>query len=265
MSHLKISMVQAELAWENPTANQDHFDRVLAKIGGTTDLVVLPEMFTTGFTMAGNDVAETMDGVSVAWLKNKAAALEAHVTGSLVIHDNGQVFNRLVLATPEGSLYWYDKRHLFRMSGEHKVYGAGLERLTVSIGAWRICPFICYDLRFPVWTRNVEKSYDVAVFVANWPAARAAHWRALLKARAIENQAYVLGVNRVGRDGNGQAYAGDSMALDFQGQVIFDARDRPLVHTVTLDKNALENYRREFPAWRDADAWALTGEASSND
>ena len=261
MSHLTITLVQADLSWEEPAANRDYFDRVLTSVAGTTDLVILPEMFATGFTMAGDEVAETMDGESVAWLKKKAAALKAHLAGSLVIRANGQIYNRLVWATPEGELSHYDKRHLFRMSGEHKVYAAGAKRLTVSIGPWRICPFICYDLRFPVWTRNVENGYDVAVFVANWPAARAAHWKALLPARAIENQAYVLGVNRIGHDGNGHAYAGDTLAIDFQGRVLFDARDRALAHTLTLDRDALETYRRNFPAWRDADAWALTGDA----
>ncbi len=265
MSHLKITMVQAKLAWEDPVANRDYFNRALASLDGSTDLVILPEMFSTGFTMAGNDVAETMDGASVAWLKKKAAALKAHLTGSLVIREDGKVYNRLVWTTPDGELSCYDKRHLFRMSGEHKVYGAGRKHLTVSIGSWRICPFICYDLRFPVWTRNFGNCYDVAIFVANWPAARAAHWRALLMARAIENQAYVIGVNRVGRDGNGHAYTGDTMALDFQGKILFDAHDRELAHTVSLEADALETYRRDFPAWRDADVWTLTGDVLHND
>jgi len=265
MSHLKITLVQADLAWEDPGANRTCFDRVLAGIGGTTDLVVLPEMFTTGFTMAGDDVAETMDGPSVAWLKQTAAGLTAHVTGSLVIRENGKVYNRLVWATPEGHVYTYDKRHLFRMSGEHKVYAAGTTALTVSIGQWRFRPFICYDLRFPVWTRNVASCYDVAIVVANWPAARATHWAALLKARAIENQAYVVGVNRVGRDGNGRTYAGDSVMVDYQGEVILHAGDHEAVHTVTIDGAGLETYRHNFPAWRDADTWSMTEHPPLND
>ena len=258
MSHLKVTLVQTELVWEDPTANRTHFDGLLTPLVGATDIVVLPEMFTTGFTMAGARLAEAMDGPSVDWLRSKAAHLKAHIAGSLIIGAAEKVYNRLVWATPEGAVYSYDKRHLFRMSGEHRHYDAGETLLTVPVGAWRIRPFICYDLRFPVWTRNCDQAYDVALFVANWPAPRAAHWAALLKARAIENQVYVAGVNRVGRDGNGHAYAGDSMVLDPQGQVVFGAQDQSVVHTVDLDQKALEEYRQAFPAWRDADAWPLS-------
>ena len=255
MPHLKIALVQTELAWEDPGANRARFDERLTVLDGAPDLVVLPEMFTTGFSMAGPRLAETMDGPSVEWLRNKAVQLKAHLTGSLIIEEAGTVYNRLLWATPDGKLDHYDKRHLFRMSGEHRVYGAGHHYLTVTIGPWRVRPFICYDLRFPVWTRNVAQAYDLALFVANWPAARAAHWMTLLKARAIENQAYVVGVNRVGRDGNGQAYAGDSMVLDPLGKVLYHAANREVVHTLDLDLARLEDYRRQFPAWRDADPW----------
>lgn len=254
MSHLKVTLVQANLAWEDPVTNRAHFDHLLASAKGATDLVVLPEMFTTGFTMAGDKWAESMDDPSVSWLRNKAAELKSDVAGSLIIREGEQLYNRLVWATAGGLLYFYDKRHLFRMSGEHKVYAAGTDPLTVTIGTWRIRPFICYDLRFPIWSRNIGNGYDVALFVANWPAARAAHWTALLTARAIENQAYIIGINRVGLDGNGHAYSGDSMALDPQGQVIFHARDQEVVHTVDLDASAQEAYRQSFPAWRDADS-----------
>ena len=254
MSHLKVTLVQANLAWEDPVTNRAHFDHLLASAKGDTDLVVLPEMFTTGFTMAGDKWAESMDDPSVSWLRNKAVELKSDVAGSLIIREGEQLYNRLVWATAGGLLYFYDKRHLFRMSGEHKVYAAGTDPLTVTIGTWRIRPFICYDLRFPIWSRNIGNGYDVALFVANWPAARAAHWTALLTARAIENQAYIIGINRVGLDGNGHAYSGDSMALDPQGQVIFHARDQEVVHTVDLDASAQEAYRQSFPAWRDADS-----------
>lgn len=254
MSHLKVTLVQANLAWEDPVTNRAHFDHLLASAKGATDLVVLPEMFTTGFTMAGDKWAESMDDPSVSWLRNKAAELKSDVAGSLIIREGEQLYNRLVWATAGGLLYFYDKRHLFRMSGEHKIYAAGTDPLTVTIGTWRIRPFICYDLRFPIWSRNIGNGYDVALFVANWPAARAAHWTALLTARAIENQAYIIGINRVGLDGNGHAYSGDSMALDPQGQVIFHARDQEVVHTVDLDASAQEAYRQSFPAWRDADS-----------
>ena len=254
MSHLKVTLVQANLAWEDPVTNRAHFDHLLASAKGVTDLVVLPEMFTTGFTMAGDAWAEDMEGPSFRWLRNKAVELKSDVAGSLIIREGEQLYNRLVWATAGGLLYFYDKRHLFRMSGEHKVYAAGTDPLTVTIGTWRIRPFICYDLRFPIWSRNIGNGYDVALFVANWPAARAAHWTALLTARAIENQAYIIGINRVGLDGNGHAYSGDSMALDPQGQVIFHARDQEVVHTVDLDASAQEAYRQSFPAWRDADS-----------
>jgi predicted amidohydrolase len=259
MPHLKVTLVQADLAWEDPAANRARFDDLLAPLAGATDLVVLPEMFTTGFTMAGRALAESMDGASVAWLKNKAAALEAHVAGSLIIEDAGQVYNRLVWATPQGKLSSYDKRHLFRMAGEHEVYSAGTLPLTITVGAWRVRPFICYDLRFPIWTRNIDRGYDALLFVANWPAARAMHWTTLLTARAIENQACVIGVNRVGVDGNDVAYSGDSLALDSQGRILFQAKDREIVHTVTLDREALEDDRRRFPAWRDADGTSSSG------
>jgi len=259
MSHLRITLVQADLAWEDPDANRAYFDHVLASAKDAADLVVLPEMFTTGFTMAGDACAETMDGPSVRWLRSKAVELKADVAGSLIIRDEGQLYNRLVWATAGGALYFYDKRHLFRMSGEHHVYGAGSTQLTVKIGAWRIRPFICYDLRFPIWTRNIGQAYDMAFFVANWPAARAAHWKTLLQARAIENQSYVVGVNRVGRDGNGHAYAGDSMVLDPQGTVLFHAQDREVIHTLALDAASQEAYRKKFPAWRDADTVSMGG------
>ena len=254
MSHLKVTLVQANLAWEDPAANRAYFDQRLAAIRGTTDLVVLPEMFTTGFTMNAAPLAESMDGVSVRWLRRKTVDWQADVAGSLIIREGGQHYNRLVWATPGGQLFFYDKRHLFRMSGEHKVYAAGTDPLTVTIGPWRVRPFICYDLRFPIYSRNLGNGYDVALFVANWPAARAAHWTALLTARAIENQAYVIGVNRVGRDGNGHDYSGDSMAVDPQGQVVFHAQDQEVVHTVALDAAAQDAYRQNFPAWRDADS-----------
>jgi len=256
MPHLKVALVQTTLVWEDPAANRKRFDDRLAVLEDAPDLVVLPEMFTTGFTMAGPRLAEPMDGPSVAWLRNKSVQINAHLTGSLIIEEAGRVYNRLLWATPAGELYIYDKRHLFRMSGEHRVYGAGRRLLTITIGSWRVRPFICYDLRFPVWTRNVAQAYDAALFVANWPAARAAHWKALLRARAIENQAYVVGVNRIGRDGNDRAYAGDSMLLDPLGETRFHGAERDLVQVVDLDRTLLEKYRLQFPAWRDADSWS---------
>jgi predicted amidohydrolase len=254
MRHLTVTCVQCPLAWEDPAANRAALDRLLEGEAGSRRVVLLPEMFTTGFTMNARPHAEAMDGPSVRWLSASARRLGAAVAGSLVVREDGRFYNRFVWAEPDGSLLHYDKRHRFRMAGEHEVYAAGDRLLTVAAGSWRIRCFVCYDLRFPVWCRNTGPSFDLAVFVANWPARRAAHWRALLVARAIENQCYVAGVNRVGTDGNGVAYSGGSMVVDPAGDVLWEAGADTAVHTVTLDMEAVSAWRRDFPAWMDADA-----------
>ncbi|MBL0713787.1 MAG: amidohydrolase [Desulfosarcina sp.] len=255
MSHLKVTLVQANLAWEDPDANRAYFDNVLASAEGAADLVVLPEMFTTGFTMNAGPLAESMRGPTLGWMTEMARRLAADVTGSVIIREDGRLYNRLLWVKPDGQFYAYDKRHLFRMSGEHKVYAAGRELLTVTIKGWRVRPFICYDLRFPVWCRNRNNAYDLAIYVANWPSARALHWRALLKARAIENQCCVVGVNRVGTDGNGLAYRGDSTVIDPQGAVLYHCEDREDIFTTTLSHHDLEACREAFPVWKDADTY----------
>jgi len=253
MPDLTVTIVQSALVWEDPVANLAMFDDTLDGLRGKTDLAVLPEMFSTGFSMTPETVARTMDSEAVVWLRKTAASLDIHLVGSVMIVDAGRYYNRLMWATPAGELHTCDKRHLFRMLGEDKVYTGGQSLLTVTVQDWKIRPFVCYDLRFPAWSRNLDNAYDAAVFVANWPAKRAEHWKALLKARAIENLSYVIGVNRVGTDGNGLAYSGDSTVIDPVGNTLFTIHDQPDLRTVTLSREILENWRRDFPAWMDAD------------
>ena len=253
MQDLTVTVVQSELVWEDPAANLELFGRQLSGLTGKTDLVVLPEMFSTGFSMNPEPLARTMDSADVRWLQETAAAVGAHLVGSLMIVAGGCYYNRLMWASPSGELYTCDKRHLFRMLGEEAVYTGGQTLLTVTVRGWKIRPFVCYDLRFPAWSRNLGNAYDVSIFVANWPAKRAEHWKALLKARAIENLSYVIGVNRVGTDGNGLTYSGDSTVIDPVGNTLFTIHNEPALRTATLSREILENWRRDFPAWRDAD------------
>jgi omega-amidase len=262
MSHpnLRVTMIQADLAWQDPEENRRRLAAHFRGLVGHTDLIVLPEMFGTGFTMEAERLAEAMDGPTVGWLREEAAAVGCAITGSLIIRDGSQHFNRLLFATPDGGLVHYDKRHLFRMANEQAHYAAGDRRLVVELKGWRVCPLVCYDLRFPVWSRN-RGDYDVLLYVANWPARRRAAWQALLRARAIENLCYVVGVNRIGKDGNGATYAGDSVALDFLGQVLGGDRGGDFAETVVLDHESLLGFRTSFPAHLDADTFQLTTDA----
>ncbi|MBW1778295.1 MAG: amidohydrolase [Deltaproteobacteria bacterium] len=253
MSDLTLTLIQPEPVWEDISANLDLFDRLTAQIQDPTDLILLPEMFTTGFTMNAEKLAQDMAGSGVQWLKETAGRKNADVAGSLIIREKDRFYNRLVWAKPDGSLFCYDKRHLFRMAGEDRFYAAGEDRLTVQLQGWRIRPFICYDLRFPVWCRNRQNAYDAAVFVANWPRTRSDHWKSLLTARAIENQCYVVGVNRVGKDGNGLEYSGDSAVIDPTGKRLFQKAGEPVIARLTLSREVLMEYRNAFPAWMDAD------------
>ena len=257
MRDLKVTLVQANLVWEDRGANLAQFDHHLARLQEKTHLVVLPEMFSTGFSMNVAKLAEGMDGPTVQWLQSKAAQVGLDIIGSVIIEEDGRYFNRLLWARPDGQLFKYDKRHLFRMAGEEKVYSAGDTHLTVELQGWQIRPFVCYDLRFPVWTRNVGMAYDLAIFIANWPEKRAAHWRALLAARAIENQSFVVGVNRVGEDGNGHPYCGDSSVIDPLGNILFHNRNKACIQTVMLSSESPKAYRRSFPAWQDADTFTI--------
>lgn len=253
---MKVAVVQTALDWHDPAANRRRFDAWFEQVEPGTELVVLPEMFSTGFTMDSREVAETMDGPTVAWLRERAASLGAVLVGSVVIRDGERWFNRLVWMPPDGMATTYDKRHRFRMAGEHEHYDAGNERVVVAHGEWRVCPLVCYDLRFPVWSRN-RGDYDVLTYPANWPAARQAHWNGLLRARAIENQCYVVGVNRVGEDGNGVVYRGGTAVYDFEGSPLIEVFDEERIAHVVLDRAALDGYRAVFPAWRDADDFEL--------
>jgi predicted amidohydrolase len=253
MQDLTLTLIQNEPAWEDTLTNLSRFDEEIDALVSATDLIILPEMFSTGFSMGAPDLAEPMDGATVTWMKRKAVEKDTVITGSVMVHDCGRFYNRLVWARPDGTIGTYDKKHLFRYAGEQKVYKAGDRWLTVSLKGWRIRPFICYDLRFPIWTRNLNHAYDLSIFVANWPAKRAPHWRALLKARAIENQAYVAAVNRVGTDGNGFDYSGHSAVIDPTGKVLFEKELAPCTTTISLSYDVLKDYREQFPAWMDSD------------
>ena len=255
MSGLKITLLQQPLAWMDGPANLRHFDIQLEEITGR-DLIVLPEMFTTGFAMeaAGQSLPEEE---VVAWMADKARRANAMVAGSAALQTERGPVNRFLLVEPDGRVHRYDKRHLFRMADEHQYYEAGHERVVITWRGWRILPLVCYDLRFPVWSRTRD-DYDLALYVANWPAPRALHWQALLLARAIENQAWVAGCNRVGSDGNGHHYRGDSRIINPQGEIVASAEAHQAARIdAELSLTALREYREKFPAWRDADGFRL--------
>ncbi len=253
---LDIALVQSSLAWHDAQANREHFAALLESAAGA-DLVVLPEMFTTGFSMASAEQAEPELGPTHAWLLEQARRLGAVVTGSLIVQlADGSHRNRLLWARPDGEMLHYDKRHLFRMAGEHEHYSPGERQELFELKGWRVRPLICYDLRFPVWSRDPHDT-DLLLYTANWPAPRRQHWNRLLPARAIENLCYVVAVNRIGEDGNALRYAGDSQVLDFQGDSLFNAADADGVFRVRLDAAALAAYRQRFPAYMDADRFEI--------
>ncbi|MFC1858932.1 amidohydrolase [Thermodesulfobacteriota bacterium] len=253
MHDLAVTILQMDLVWEDIYANLTNFDKTIDQIDTYTDLIILPEMFTTGFTMKATGHAETMEGSAVQWLKDKAHKKRTDIVGSVIIREERKYFNRLIWAKPDGKLFTYDKRHLFRMAGEEKVYHPGDRNITVSLRGWNLRPFICYDLRFPLWTRNSNNQYDVAIFIANWPEKRSVHWKVLLQARAIENQCYVIGVNRIGKDGNDLIYSGESSIFDPVGNTLFQKSDVPCIQTARLSYDILSSYRESFAAWMDAD------------
>ncbi|WP_301921937.1 amidohydrolase [Ferruginibacter sp.] len=261
MSSLTLTIIQTDLSWENKAANLQRLKEKIEAMDERTEIVVLPEMFSTGFTMVPELFAETMEGETVAWMKEMAENNKIIITGSLIIEEDGQYFNRLIWMLPNGQTGHYDKRHLFGYGDEDKHYTPGNKRLIASVKGWRINLQVCYDLRFPVWSRqqyvSMESEYDLLIYVANWPERRSHAWKTLLCARAIENQCFVAGVNRVGKDNKNVYYSGDSLVIDPLGQVLYHMPDAEDVFTITLQKEEVDKVRTQFPFWKDADAFTI--------
>ena len=264
MSTLTVTTIQADLAWEDRTANLQRLEQKILSIGESTELVILPEMFSTGFSMRPEKLAESMEGPTVQWMRDIAARRRIILTGSLIIEEEGKYYNRLIWMLPNGEWGSYDKRHRFAFAGEDDHYTAGHKRLIGSVKGWRILLLVCYDLRFPVWSRQTpaepgepDLEHDCIVYVANWPERRSLAWKTLLQARAIENQSYVIGVNRVGNDGNNIAHSGDSMIIDPLGEILYHGQGREELFTQTLQKERLTEVRQKFPFWRDADHFTI--------
>ncbi|WP_260293153.1 amidohydrolase [Sedimenticola hydrogenitrophicus] len=251
MQDLTLTLIQDQIHWQQPEANRQHFEALISQ-APSSDLILLPEMFSTGFSLQSSQLAETMTGDSIHWMTRMAKESGAVVAGSLILEDDGHYYNRLIWMRPDGTFAFYDKRHLFRMADEHHHYTPGDERLVVTLNGWRICPLVCYDLRFPVWSRNTS-SFDLLLYVANWPEKRRLHWQRLLPARAIENLCYVAGLNRVGEDGNAIAYSGDSVVISPKGEELLNAGSDAGLFTVQLNHEELASYREKFPAHLDAD------------
>jgi len=257
MQDLTVSIIQSDLFWENPDKNLTMFSDKIDSIAENTDLIVLPEMFTTGFTMNVEKLAENEKGSTLQWMIDKATAKNADVIGSIIAKEQNKYYNRLYWVDRNGDYVKYDKRHLFRMAGEHKIYSSGEKKVIQEIKGWKILPLICYDLRFPVWSRATQQDYDLLIYVANWPERRSSHWRLLLQARAVENQVYAVGVNRVGKDGLDINYKGDSAIIDPLGKTIKQDADREFVHTEKLSWEKLQKYRSKFPVWMDSDTFKV--------
>lgn len=253
---MKIALVQTSLVWENPIENRALLDEKLSAILPNTDLIVLPEMFTTGFTMQPHHCTETMEGSTIEWMQRLAQKCHAALVGSVVIKENSNYYNRLLFVHPEGKIEFYDKRHRFTLAGEDQVYTAGKKRLIVDYRGWKICPLICYDLRFPVFSRNTE-NYDISLYVANWPEPRIQAWDVLLRARAVENMCYTIGVNRVGTDGNNHSYVGHSQAVDCFGNYLLAPQTTEAIFYVELDKTQLEDNRKRFAFLTDQDKFTI--------
>ncbi|TRW22600.1 amidohydrolase [Flavobacterium zepuense] len=252
---MKISLIQTSLAWEDAAANRANF-ATLANAIKETDLIVLPEMFATGFSMNPEKVAEKMDGLSVQWMQDLATQKNCAVAGSLVIEEDGSYYNRMFFVFPDKQYKTYDKRHLFTLAGEDKVYTRGNQKLIVDYKGWKICPFVCYDLRFPVFSRNTE-GYDLLIYSANWPEVRTLAWDTLLRARAIENQAYTVGLNRIGQDGNGHNYIGHSQVVDALGTYILEPQEDEVIVTVEINKASQDEIRSKLAFLNDKDIFAL--------
>ena len=257
MSHLNITLIQPDIVWEDKQANLANYEATIAGIAERKHIVVLPEMFTTGFSMAPERLAEPMDGPSVSWMADMAVKHHCILTGSLIIEEGDKYFNRMMWVQPDGAIGHYDKRHLFAYAGEDKHYTPGDTRLITQVNGWRINLIVCYDLRFPVWARNYGDAYDILVCVANWPQKRSLAWKTLLQARAIENMCYVVGVNRVGIDGKGHEYLGESSVFGPLGETLWQHAGTTACHTVTLDKELLQQTRTSLPFLNDADKFVI--------
>jgi len=253
---LNITLLQSELHWENISENLKMFSEKISALKEATDLIILPEMFTTGFSM-NTSLAEDMNGQSVNWMKQISAEKNAVVCGSIMIKEGNQYFNCLVWMKPDGNFEYYNKRHLFSLGDEHKNFTAGTQKIIVEWKGWKFLPLICYDLRFPVWCRNTSSEYDVLLFVANWPARRITAWKSLLPARSIENQCYTIGLSRVGTDDNGIYHSGDSMVVDPLGEILWQGDSQPAIHTCTLSFHPLKHVRETLSFLKDGDAFEL--------
>ena len=256
-NELKITLIQSNLVWENPEQNRIHFSEKIERISDAVDVIILPEMFTSGFTMNASSVAESMFGKTVVWMQKLALKKQTAILGSMVISENNVFFNRLLFVHPNGIIETYDKKHTFTLAGEDKVFSSGQDKLIVTYKGWKICPLICYDLRFPVWARNVE-DYDLLIYVANWPKVRVAAWDALLKARAIENMSYCVGVNRVGLDDNNHEYSGHSAVYDVLGNKLDTIpENQEAIEIVTLSKSHIKTYREKLGFLNDKDSFTI--------
>lgn len=253
---MKVALVQSSIVWEDPKSNRYFYEEKINALTEQVDLIVLPEMFTTGFTMNPSAVAETMQGETMQWLQSLAKAKKCAITGSLIIKEGENFFNRLVFVFPNGELQFYDKRHLFTLAGEDKVYTSGKEKLIVDYLGWKICPLVCYDLRFPVFARNTE-NYDLLLYVANWPKPRINAWDILIKARSVENMCYTIGVNRVGLDSNNLEYIGHSQVVDYLGNSILEPQESEVVFIVELDKDKMLETRKKLGFLNDLDSFEI--------
>ncbi len=257
MQHLKIALLQVDIVWQNAAQNRINYSEKINEIGQQVDLIVLPEMFSTGFSMQPENLAETMQGASVTWMQKIASEKNTAICGSLIISEENNYYNRFVFVHPLGEIEYYDKRHLFTLAGEEKTYFSGTEKIIIEYKGWRICPQVCYDLRFPVWARNTE-NYDILIYVANWPTRRIVAWDTLLKARAIENMCYVVGVNRTGKDGEFIEYNGHTIAYDCLGAPIVEKQEvNETTVVITVDKTSIEKIRNKLNFLNDKDTFNI--------
>ena len=268
-SQLAVTLIQSNLHWENKEANLEMCEEKIVSIKENTEIVVLPEMFSTGFSMKAVELVENMNGKTIQWMKRISRSKKIILTGSVIIEEEGHYYNRLIWMLPDGQMGCYDKRHLFAYAGEDKYYTPGSKRLIASVKGWKINLMICYDLRFPVWSRRTPKNnslgekadaeheYDLIIYVANWPDRRRHAWATLLQARAIENQCYVVGVNRVGKDGQDNYHTGDSLVADPLGEILYHNKDQEDIHTITIEKSVVETIRKKLPFWKDADLFKI--------